>query len=67
MKVGNSLSSQYEIISDIRPDINYRLAESDWMNVNVGDSLYITSKRTGADAYISDKDGNRIADIVRVR
>ena len=45
----------------------YRLAESDWLNVNVGDSLYITSKRTGADAFISDKDGNRIADVVRVQ
>ncbi|MBQ6563798.1 MAG: zinc ribbon domain-containing protein [Clostridiales bacterium] len=45
----------------------YRLAESDWMNVNVGDGMYITAKRTGADAYISDKDGNRIADIVRIR
>ncbi len=45
----------------------YRLAESDWTGINVGDKLYITSKRTGADAYISDKDGNRLADIVRIR
>lgn len=45
----------------------YRLAEADWRNLNVGDTLAITSKRTGADAYISDKDGNRIADIVRVQ
>ena len=45
----------------------YRIAESDWRNLNVGDGLYITAKRTGADAYISDKDGNRIADIVRVQ
>ena len=44
----------------------YRLAETDWNNLNVGDSIYITSKRTGADAYISDKKGNKIADIERV-
>lgn len=42
----------------------YRLAEADWMKLNAGDHLYITAKRTGADAYISDKDGNKIADIV---
>ena len=44
----------------------YRLSETDWNNLNVGDSIYITSKRTGADAYISDKKGNKIADIERV-
>ena len=45
----------------------YRLAESDWMNINVGDQLYITAKRTGADPYISDEKGNKIADIQQVR
>ena len=45
----------------------YRLAESDWRNLSVGSALSITAKRSGADAFISDKDGNKIADIVRVR
>ena len=45
----------------------YRLAESDWMNLNTGDQIIITSKRTGADPYISDEKGNRIADLVRER
>ena len=49
------------------PAATYRLAESDWMNINVGDHLYITSRRTGADPYISDEKGNRIADIEKVR
>ena len=43
----------------------YRLAESDWMNLNTGDQITITSKRTGADPYISDEKGNRVADLVR--
>ena len=45
----------------------YRIAESDWMNVNLNDNLHITSKRTGAEPYISDDKGNKIADLVRVR
>lgn len=43
----------------------YRLAESDWMNVNVSDTLNITAKRTGANPFISDEKGNKIADLVR--
>ena len=45
----------------------YRLAESDWMNINVGDQLFITAKRSGADPYISDEKGNKIAEIRQVR
>ena len=45
----------------------YRLAESDWMKINVGDHLYITAKRSGSDPYISDEKGNKIADIQLVR
>ena len=45
----------------------YSLAEADWRNLNQGDSLIITSKRSGADPYISDAKGNKIADIVQVR
>ena len=43
----------------------YRLAESDWMNVNVGDRIFITAKRSGAAPCISDEKGNRIAELVR--
>ena len=43
----------------------YRLAESDWMNINVGDQIYITAKRSGANPYISDAKGNKIADLVK--
>ena len=45
----------------------YSLSESDWMNLNAGDQIFITAKRTGAEPYISDKDGNRIADLVRLK
>ena len=43
----------------------YRLAEGYWMNINPGDQLYITAKRSGAEPYISDEKGNKIADLVR--
>ena len=43
----------------------YRLAESDWMNINPGDQIFITAKRTGSNPYISDEKGNKIADLVR--
>lgn len=45
----------------------YRIAESNWMNVNVGDQIFITAKRSGADPCITDKDGNKIAELVRER
>ena len=45
----------------------YRLAESDWMNINVGDHLFITAKRSGADPYISNEKGDKIADIQQIR
>jgi hypothetical protein len=45
----------------------YRLAEADWMNLNVDDMIYITAKRTGSGAYISDEKGNKIADVEKVR
>ncbi len=48
------------------PAVTYSLAESDWNNINVGDHIFITSKRTGADPYISDEKGNRIADLKKV-
>ena len=48
-----------------KADETYRLDESDWMNVNTGDDIYITAKRSGAQPYISDAKGNKIADIVK--
>ena len=45
----------------------YRLAESSWMNLNVGDQVYITAKRSGSDPFLSDAKGNKIADLVRER
>ena len=41
----------------------YRIAEADWRNLNVGDGVYITAKRTGKNSYLSDEKGNKIADI----
>ena len=37
------------------------------MKINVGDQLAITSKRTGADPFIADEKGNKIAGLERVR
>ena len=45
----------------------YRLAESDWRNVSVGDQIFITARRTGSEPFISDEKGNKIADLVRER
>ena len=50
-----------------QPSAVYALAESDWMNVNVGDQIFITAKRSGADPCSTDKDGNKIAELVRER
>ncbi len=43
----------------------YSLAESDWNNINVGNRLNITAKRTGADAWITDSEGKQIAPVKR--
>ena len=43
----------------------YSLAESDWNNINVGNRLNITAKRTGADAWITDGEGKQIAPVKR--
>lgn len=45
----------------------YRLAESDWRNIHPGDGVYITSKRTGSNPYLSDEKGDKIADLIKVR
>ena len=45
--------------------VTYRLAESDWMNLNVDDQVFITAKRTGSQPYLSDEKGNKLADLVR--
>ena len=41
----------------------FSLAENDWMNLNPNDSIRITRKNSGANPYISDEKGNKIADI----
>ena len=43
----------------------YRIAESYWDQLNVNDAVFITAKRTGAAPFLSDKDGNKITDLVR--
>ena len=48
-----------------KPSETYSLDESDWMNLNVGDQIYITAKRSGSKPYISDEKGNKIADLVQ--
>ena len=45
----------------------YQLSEADWQKINVNDMLFITAKRTGANAYISDEKGNMIAEITPVK
>ena len=48
-----------------KPAETYSLDESYWMNLNVGDQIYITSKRTGSKPYISDEKGNKIVELVQ--
>lgn len=45
----------------------YSINEADWHNLHVGDNVNITARRNGSDAYLSDKDGNKIADLVLVK
>ena len=49
------------------PAATYRVDEEHWRSVNVGDQMYITAKRSGADPFISDKDGKKIADLQKVK
>ena len=46
---------------------SYSLPESNWMNLNPGDSVHITAKRSGADPFLSDAKGNKIVDLTPVR
>ena len=39
------------------------MKQADWAKVNPNDAIFITANRTGQDAYISDKDGNKLADL----
>ncbi len=39
---------------------SWSVAEDAWMKINTGDRLNITTKRTGADAWITDEKGERI-------
>ena len=46
---------------------SYIVDEAHWRELNVGDQIFITAKRSGADPYISDEKGNKIADLEKVR
>ena len=43
----------------------YRVDETTWKGLNVGDLVHITAKRSGSDPYLSDEKGNKIADLIR--
>ena len=43
----------------------YRIAESYWDQLNVNDAVFITAEQSGATPFLSDKDGNKITDLVR--
>lgn len=43
----------------------YRVDETTWKGLNVGDLVHITAKRSGSDPYLSDEKGNKIADLMR--
>jgi len=45
--------------------VSYRLAEKDWKEIQVGDVLRINSQLSGADPYIVDSSGKRIAGLIR--
>ncbi len=45
----------------------YSLAEEDWMHIQVNDSLNITAKRTGADAWITDEKGEKVTRLTQVK
>jgi hypothetical protein len=53
------------VVKDTKSGKNttYRMKEAEWMQVNPGDGLYITAKRTGADAYISNEKGEKLMDL----
>lgn len=42
----------------------YCLAEKDWMNINIGDSILVSAELDGADTWIVDESGNKIAELV---
>ncbi len=42
----------------------YRLAEADWRQLNPGDTVYVTAKRSGADPCISDEKGNPLYQLI---
>ena len=54
---------RFTVVDKDGQSTTYRLAEADWSQLHPGDNLFITAKRNGADAYITDQDGNRIAQI----
>ena len=62
----DAIALRYDTDKDGKETV-YSLAEADWRNLSVGQSISITSKRSGANPYIADSEGNKIADVIRVR
>ncbi len=62
---GTPRSEQYGFTVKDKKDkkTSWSLAEDAWMKINTGDRLNITTKRTGADAWITDEKGNRITQL----
>ena len=62
---GSPRSEEYTftVESEKEGKSTWALAEADWRNIQVGDKINITTKRTGADPWITDKKGNPIAQI----
>lgn len=45
----------------------YQVDEEHWKGLNIGDPVFITSKRSGANPYLSDEKGNHITDLKKVQ
>ncbi len=49
------------------PSVTYRIDEDHWKEINVNDHVFITSRRTGAQPFLSTEKGDKIADLEVVR
>ena len=64
---GSPRTEEYSFTVESEKDgrSTWTLAEADWRNISPGDRINITTKRTGADPWITDSDGNQVAQIRR--